>query len=119
MAFKLTREEKQDLGELRSKARAELQNLQDLAGDLEQARQKYLDAREKVTDFVTDVAGRLRAEFDEKTDTWKESDKGGETEDFIATWESIENDLTDMEDVPAFEDEDFEQALDNLPEQPE
>jgi hypothetical protein len=119
MAFKLMQEEKRDLAEFRSKARAELDNLQDVARDLELAREKYLGAREKVVEAVTDIAGRFRAEFDEKSDTWKESDKGSETEDFISTWESVENDLTDLEDVPAFEDDDFNETLDNLPEQPE
>ena len=119
MAFKLTKEEKQELAELRSKAQAELNNLQDLARDVELAREKYLGARERVAEKVTDIAARFREEFDGKSDPWRDSDKGGETEDFVSTWESVENDLTDVEDVPAFEDEEFYETLDNLPEEPQ
>ena len=119
MAFKLTREEKDALAEARRKAEEKLDDIRGVIADLEQAREKYLDAREKVTDVVTDIAARFRSEFDEKSDTWKESDKGGETEDFVSCWESIENDLTEIDDVPVIEDDDFVQALDNLPEEPQ
>lgn len=119
MAFKLTREERDQLANVRQKAKNAFDDLVGEAQDLEEARSKYLDAREQVTNVVTDIAARFRAEFEDKSDTWKEGDKGGETEDFVSCWESIENDLNEIDEVPAFDDTDFEEALDNLPEEPQ
>jgi hypothetical protein len=118
MAFKLTKEEKDSLADTRRTAGERWDEFKNLAEDLELARQKYLDAREAVTNVVTEVSSRLRAEFDEKSENWQQSDKGSETEDFVCQWEAIENEVEDPDEVPAFDGfVEFGEALDALPEE--
>lgn len=82
--------------------------------ELNKAIQSYNELANEIAQFTEDIAGDRRSEFDDKSESWQESDKGQAVNDFIESWEqfSIEE---------ACEDGDFEDVLQefiDLPKEP-
>ncbi len=98
MAFKLTKDEEKKRTELIDRLRTELAKIEDqqkitqvaiddAIGEFQAVVEKYQEALEDAKGFCDDVAARFRDEFDDKSDAWKESDKGQEAEQFVSVWE--------------------------------
>jgi hypothetical protein len=117
MAFKLTKEERDALFEARKKTNEVWEEFVKGAEDLELARQRYLDSRQKTIDTVNDIASRMRGEFADKSEKWQESDAGQEAEEFINTWESFENGVDDVDEIEIPGSDPLEDELENLPEE--
>lgn len=128
MAFKLTKEEQ--------KARdAHLVELQEKWQDIEQAVEKgreaineafahvcsaisaYNEARNAADTWREEVASRLRGEYDDKSETWQESDRGQEVSAFVDEWENIENSEVDEPEIPDLDlpDGEYHNNLEALP----
>ena len=114
MAFKLTKDEEKlrfELIDRLNTERAKVENqekitqnrIQDAVDDLQAFVEGFQKAVEDAKAFCDDVSARLRDEFDDKSDTWKESDKGQEAESFVSTWEDASfEDVGDVE-TPEYE----------------
>jgi hypothetical protein len=57
------------------------------------AQETYNDSLNAVKNFVNDMVGDMESYYDEKSDKWKESDKGNE----YSEWKSLWADLLDSE----------------------
>jgi uncharacterized protein YoxC len=83
MAFKLSSQELKTREEL-------LETLKSLQEDVNSAITEFNSKLEDVQEFVDSVKDRLQNEFDEKSETWQEGDKGSEAQNFISEFENIE-----------------------------
>lgn len=115
MAFKLTVTEKQDfnlLVEDLRKEQAETEEAVTAANDeiseivakLNAKLAEYNSARESLKTFIENKAADFRTEFEEKSDSWQEGDKGQEADEFITLWENP----PDLDEVDEFSVDAFE-----------
>jgi hypothetical protein len=99
MAFRLTKDEQTQKTKIQASLQASWDALEDAkAGAEDKIRTAleelnvFLEAYQKVVSeaeaFREEVAGRLREEWDEKSDGWQEGDKGQEANSFIEEWEN-------------------------------
>jgi len=83
MAFGLTKKEKTQLTDL-------LTTLSNKHADLESAVTEYNEALTATKEFVSGKAAKWQDEFDDKSETWQEGDKGSEVSELIAEWENLD-----------------------------
>lgn len=108
MAFKLTKTDEQALEKLHKEA----DELKDkLAVEADAANEKIQEAVEHLNGFVRaynekvseirekigEIASNFRGEFDDKSESWQEGDRGQEVDSFIQEWESA--DATEVDEV--------------------
>lgn len=86
--------------------------LNEAASTFEDARLEYNDVLGLVRDFMTEVHDVAEEAYEEKSERWKEGDRGAATQAWIETWNT--DDLEDIEETN-FEISSFEE----LPDQPE
>lgn len=92
------------------------QALDELNGEIA-AFNKVLD---EVRDFATSIETTMQSIFDDKSETWQQSDKGQEFEAFLGEWSNFS-----LEDLPEEEVNDIEidlshaDDLENLPDDSE
>jgi plasmid maintenance system antidote protein VapI len=109
MAFKLTKEEAAQLKDLTRKAsekedafrtivRKSEDIIQDAVSAINDARFELNELIVEANEFREAVATRLREEFDDKSDNWKEGEKGSEVDSFISQWETDSQE--EIDDVP-------------------
>jgi len=118
MAFKFTK--------------TELSTLDNLINNLRIAEEAFTAAQEKnenlieraaelivvvneAEEFRSDIVERLQNEFDDKSETWQESDKGDEVTDFISEWDSVSFDEPELTDLANLELDDYADNLEGLP----
>lgn len=67
--------------------------------------------------FASDIASRMRDEFNDKSDNWQSGDTGSAVSEFIDQWEGFEATEVDMPEMPSIEDpgSDVADNLDQLP----
>jgi plasmid maintenance system antidote protein VapI len=130
MAFKLTKEEAAQLKDLTRKAsekedafRAVVRKSEDI---IEDAVSAINDARSELNELIVEtnefreaVATRLREEFDDKSDTWKEGEKGSDTDSFISQWETEGMEEIDGIEAPELDlpEINLHEGLESLPEE--
>lgn len=101
MAWKLSRLEHKRLDELIAELdRRETRLFESLGNTLTilKREEEYLNARiaeynELVATaeaFVTEKAEEWRGDIEEKSESWREGDRGGEVEEFVSSWENFE-----------------------------
>lgn len=134
MTFKLTKTEEEQRSAIVEKLRLEASKLEDsvcefnealsVARDrLDVARQAYNSILEEARTFVGEVQGRLTDEYDEKSDKWKEGERGTEVEAWIEEWTDatgdtfadVEFDMPDGIDAQQIDDADTLENLDAEP----
>lgn len=85
---------------------AEFNNeMQPLFGKVEDAIRVYNGIVADAKSFVDDRASQWRSEADDKSDRWKEGDRGSAVDEWISSWESFGDEVIDMPDVPEIETE--------------
>lgn len=90
-----------------------------LPADVNMSIRFYNAALLKAKVFTEAIAEKLREEYDEKSDSWKEGDRGQEADAFISEWESI--DWDQIEEVAVLDPEleakalKLAEALESLP----
>jgi hypothetical protein len=94
--------------------------LRALPNDVNEAIQAYNVALLKAKVFAEGIAETFREEYDDKSDGWKEGDRGQAADSFISEWESI--DWDQMQPVALLEPEleepevlKLSEALESLP----
>jgi len=87
----------------------------DAATELRKAIADYNELVFEVNSFVSDKAAEMRGEYDDKAETWQESEKGSAANDMIEAWESFEIGTAD-EDDGSFED--MQSEFSDLPLEP-
>lgn len=134
MTFKLTKTEEEQRSAIVEKLRAEAAYLEDAVSDfnaaiivarqkLDVTRQAYNSILEEARTFVGEVQGRLTDEYDEKSDKWKEGERGTEVEAWIEEWteaagdtfSDVEFDMPDGIDAQQIDDADTLENLDAEP----
>jgi hypothetical protein len=108
MAFKLTRQDSAQLGELMAKAA-------DVAGTLEtsiakfneivaehfaslrEALDAYNQAQADVRTFIEETHQSLEDEFSDKSEKWQDGERGQAVREFIDEWQQVAGDITDVE----------------------
>ena len=80
----------------------------------------YNEHIEEVSGFAQDIATELREAYDERSESWKDSDAGHAANDFVETWENFSVDdfsVDQPEDVCA-PDDDVADMLEELDDRP-
>ena len=129
MAFKLTKtqvkeltDRRAQLAKLRTLAVQEFDTLSaaidGIVAPLNDLIRRYNDALAEVRALAQAVVDEHRDTFDDKSDAWKEGDRGLAASDFIDAWENVSlDDVAEVEliipDAPEFDTD----ALDDLPEE--
>lgn len=129
MAFQLTKAQikamaahKDALREKRAQIEVEFDSLTKalvgIMAVLNERIRQYNDRVAAAQDFATEIAEEHRGEYDNKSDGWRDGERGQAADEFISAWESIS--LTDVDaielvepDAPLFDNDD----LDDLPEE--
>ena len=120
MAFKLTKDEEAKLEELKSDlnlAYIQLEGTVSTYNEAEKALRDpvqgalnfYNERLSNLLTFVENVAEEKRAEFDDKSDSWKEGDNGSAVDEWISTWENVDLDDVSIE----FPSDDLQIEFDN------
>lgn len=92
MAFKLTAKEDRRFNEL-------VENMTEMEEQLHQQLQAYNEAVQEVEIFKDTIVDRWKTEYDNKSDSWRDSDKGQEVEALIAEWDALNVDEVKLEDL--------------------
>jgi len=101
MAFKLTKNEEDQFTRLKTALTAkhvELttaintynEEMNDIVESLQEALQEYNKYLGELRSFVETVAEEKRADFEDKSDDWKEGDTGSGVDAWLSSWESAE-----------------------------
>lgn len=101
MAFKLLKTEQKEFNSKLAVLHAEINRLTEAKEDwtaqtsaateaVREAEAKVAEAIEAMRSFAEDVAVRGRDAIEEKSDAWRDSDRGSAAEDFVSAWESVE-----------------------------
>jgi hypothetical protein len=87
--------------------------------EVEKAIEVYNEAASEARDFVEGVAARIQEEMDERSDRWREGDKGEAAAAWLSEWEALS--INDIEiELPQglnFEDPDHAGQLEQAPEE--
>lgn len=105
------------------KARAKLAELRDEVDKrAEQVRMSVEDLRagiELLKAAIEEQADEFDGEFDERSDAWKEGDRGSEVEGFVSAWREAADALENFECEDVTGDlEELLTSIDELPDQP-
>jgi hypothetical protein len=112
MAFRLAKADmlrRDRIAEALTKAEDELEEAVTAFNDaLEAARttlQEKVDAMNEALGeartFTEEIASDARTEYDDKSDKWREGERGEAACSYVETWEGLENELSEVEiDVP-------------------
>jgi hypothetical protein len=100
MAFKMTKTQQAVFDRLTLAAREKRNNL-------DEARLNYNDATDELKTFMEELAEIWRGQFDEKSESWKDGDKGTAVDGWITAWSDYAERLKPIEfdDLPDFEDD--------------
>ena len=96
---------------------AQIQSL--LNNELEPLIADYNADMEDARQLCLDIAEARRSEWDDKSETWQEGERGQEVDTFIGEWENVDLPDLDVPDVPEFVVEfagDDAEILEGLPE---
>lgn len=126
MSFKLNKSEQQQLNNLRDEVERKIESFERakekddeaLNNALNNALAELMVTLSEIRDFISGVSGRLRDEYDEKSEAWQDGDRGQEVDEFIQQWEDAENIFEDPEiEGPLVEMclDEYDQQLDDLP----
>ena len=113
MAFKVSAAQQKELADRRKLALESWVEYTQALHAVRDALDEYEGLRTAVTDYVAQVAEDLRAEWDDKSDKWKESDAGQAADEFVSSWESVSVDDPECPDIP--DSDPLDDALDELP----
>lgn len=106
MALKLSAQEKKQRSEL-------IAQLQEKEEALRTALANLNDLHEEVREFKEALVDRLREEFDEKSDAWRDGERGAAVDEWVNSWDELETDeVSDLDSSPLSE------ALEALEDQP-
>jgi hypothetical protein len=90
---------------------------------LDQAYADYNGVISTAEDLMSDITGRLRSEWDEKSETWQQSDRGIDAEGWVSQFEEItftQLDTYIIDEIPHPDDaSDTADEIENLPTEPE
>ena len=118
MSFKLSKEEmrqyQENIDSLRTTTEAFEQAKKNKEDPLP-ALVEFLSTLETAREFCEMIAEDWRCEFEDRSDSWKENDRGSEVDSIIEEWESVELDEPDLDDPLNLELEDYAQLLEDLP----
>lgn len=114
MAFKLTKEQSLRWDKLHTNLQVEQDELTQAIERVNAAiaatvsgLQAYVDdynaAINEAKEFLEEVAGDWRSEFDEKSEGWQESDKGQEVSDQLESMENYSPEEFELADIEAFD----------------
>ncbi len=130
MAFRLTNDEQKDKTKHESALREGWAKVEDAKAEAEGAIQQAMSAlKEAINEFQTavenaegfrdEVSSRLREEFDDKSETWQEGDRGQEASSVVESWENTSFQADDLEvpeiDLDLADGNDIISELEGLP----
>lgn len=100
MAFKLTKGEQTRYDALTLAARETASALQD-------AITAHNEAASELKTFIEERAEDWRGQYEDKSDAWKDTDRGQQVDSWITTWTDYAERLDEIElnDLPDFEDD--------------
>ena len=87
------------------------------AAKVNDAVQAYNGIASEVQAFVEGIREDWRSEFDDKSDGWRDGDRGSEVDEMISQWENVDIEELNEVDVPTLDldvDEDVAQAVEEL-----
>jgi chromosome segregation ATPase len=94
---------KQELIEAYNEAVEEVNRAHDAYDDaVRELNEKIAAVNEKIEGmvaFAQDIASEIEGYMDERSDTWRESDKGRAYEDWLQEWQCVEGDLPEVDTV--------------------
>ena len=130
MAFKLSkgdlaRREKlvKELGEALAEVTAAVEafntGIDTLRTDIEQAVADYNEVVAEAKGFADDIASQAENEIDEKSDAWREGERGQAAEEWQGEWANLDLDEieVDIPDPIDFDEPDHGSALEEAPEE--
>lgn len=124
MAFKLARAELNRRDEIIHDLRSKLELLEQaleqdpsIPDNISEAASIFTVVTSEAEDFRDEVASRLRDEYDEKSEKWREGDTGDEVNSFIEEWESADFSNCDLDLLDPEPEglESYADDLENLP----
>lgn len=107
MAFKLSKSQQTEFNDLLSAVAAEAAAINEeiatfntgmeaLFQKVETAQTGYNEKLQALREFIETTESDFRSEFDDKSDKWKDSERGQRVLEFINRWEQEASDLTDL-----------------------
>lgn len=135
MAFKITKDEDSRLIAIRNRLEDARDILDDhvakanaaiaaIFSELNLEIEEYNEIVQEARGVVEDIASEMEGEYDEKSDNWRDGERGDATNTWIEALKDFEYDATDIT-APSFEaidfsnDPDHADLIDSLPRQPE
>lgn len=92
MTFKLNKDESKELSSHVDKIKKSFE-------DMEQAIKDYNNCLEAAKEFIEDKANDWQSEYDDRSETWQNGDKGTAVAELISSWENC-NSLIDVVEIP-------------------
>lgn len=132
MAFKMTKTQIEQIADIAGKIRQKTDELEGEVGNINTQITnmietnitplvgQYNDLLSEARELIDTIASDMRGEFDDKSETWQEGERGQTVSDFIQQFEDL--DLQEI-DTPTFEEltidlDDEASNIEALPEEP-
>jgi hypothetical protein len=128
MAFKITKTEHARVASLTAnldRKREEInEKLNEVRTMFEQMLEDFNETREELRGFIEDIISEKESDFEDKSDNWRDGDRGQATEAWIESLRDVETALQDDLEVEIPEDIEFPDELrtlldEGLPSEPE
>lgn len=87
-----------------------------LAG-LEEIYKVYNDAKQEAKAYCDDIAAQIEQYIGEKSEAWQEGENGQRWQSWMETYNGFDIELET--EVPEFDEEDYAETLEQMPEEPE
>jgi hypothetical protein len=132
MAFRLTAADRQKLSEharilaqckdrIEDELAAVNAKLPEVVVDLNDRIDQYNEKLREAQEFISNLASDWRSDYDDKSDGWRDGDRGQEADSFICQWEEFESNCDELTHVRLEEaaldpSEWANEAIENLPE---
>lgn len=121
MGIKLTQKQLNLKEELATEIEEAGEQLEKAIDDLQSKASRWNELMEKARELCQEVHDKAEEYIDEKSDKWRESDRGNACEDFKCEWEGQDENFSDYdfdaEDRPDYNE--IAETLRNLPEEPD
>lgn len=128
MAFKITKTEHARVASLTAnldRKREEInEKLNEVRTMFQQMLEDFNETREELRGFIEDIISEKESDFEDKSDNWRDGDRGQATDSWIESLRDVETALQDDLEVEIPEDIEFTDELrtlldEGLPSEPE
>lgn len=119
MAFKLSKAERKRIDDLLArmdeqaeKVQAEVtaynETVNEARGKVDDEIEVYKEIRDELRGVIEDIHGEKEGEYDDKSDNWRDGDRGSATYDWIQKLDEVKGTLEEDLEIPELEDLEIE-----------